>query len=87
MKIHIHIERLVVDGLPAEAAAGGMLGAAVEARVSELLRVGGLPPALAVSKHVASVRAPPLRADPARGAAHLGASIGDAIHGAVARGT
>jgi len=42
MKINIHIERLVVDGLPITRAHGAALQQAVEAELTKLVAKGGL---------------------------------------------
>ena len=47
MKINIHIERLVLDGLPVTHAQGPLLQQAVEAELGQLLGEGGLSSALA----------------------------------------
>jgi hypothetical protein len=42
MRINLHIERLVLDGLCENHAAGSMIGAALEAELARLLAAGGL---------------------------------------------
>jgi hypothetical protein len=42
MKISVHIERLVLEGLPVSSAQGARLGAAVERELARLVAAGGL---------------------------------------------
>ena len=46
MNIDLHIERLVLDGLPIAHSQGALVKAAVEAELGRLLREGGMNPAL-----------------------------------------
>jgi len=48
MNINLHVERLVLDGLPVTRSQGPLLQAAVEAELASLLAKDGLPPYLAV---------------------------------------
>jgi hypothetical protein len=41
MKIHLHIERLILDGLPLGPSGGARVQAAVEAELARLLTAGG----------------------------------------------
>ena len=42
MNINVHIERLVLEGLPVSHARGPLVGAAVETELARLLSAGGL---------------------------------------------
>lgn len=44
MNINLHIERLVVDGLPYTSSEGAALGVALQAELARLLGQGGLAP-------------------------------------------
>ena len=46
MNIHVHIERLVLDGLPVAPGRGDLVREAVEAELTRLLAEGGLVPGL-----------------------------------------
>lgn len=79
--IRVHIERLVLEGLPVERRQGPLVQAAVEAELSRLLAKGGLGPELASGGAVPSVPAGSIsleRGTPAR--------IGRQIAGAVWKG-
>ena len=77
MNINVHIERLILEGLPATSAQGPAVGAAVEAELARLLVVEGL-------------AAPASRAEPRLPAGHIQLvpegsprSLGQQIGGAV----
>ncbi len=55
--IKVHIEQLVLDGLPVERSQGPLVQAAVEAELSRLMSEGGLAPELSSGGAVPSVRA------------------------------
>ncbi|MGK9169296.1 hypothetical protein KXR53_23480 [Inquilinus limosus] len=77
MRIELHIERLVLDGLPVTAAEGPRVRAAVEAELARLLAAGGLGRDLAAGGALPRLSAPPI---------HLGrGERPDAIGRAVAR--
>ena len=57
MNIKLHIERLVLDGLPITRSQGPLVQAAVEAELARLLAEGSLAPELASGGAVPSVRA------------------------------
>jgi hypothetical protein len=56
MNIHLHIERLILDGLPLGAGQGALVQAAVEAELARLLVQGGIAPSLQAGGAVPSVR-------------------------------
>jgi hypothetical protein len=60
MKVHVHIERLVLDGLPMANADGPRVGAAVEAGLARLLAAGGLSREFAAGGAVTRLDAPPI---------------------------
>jgi hypothetical protein len=82
--INLHIDRLVLDGLPVAGQDGPLIGAAVETELARLLERDG-----EAARFVRDRAHPVLRADPIPGTASgqdpLGAQIGRAVHGAVGR--
>jgi hypothetical protein len=85
MTIVLTIDRLVIDGLPATAADGARIGAAIESELTRLLTVDGLPKAAGG----AVPDLPPSRIEWPReiGAADAGARIAQAVHGTIAGGS
>ena len=85
MKIHLHIERMVVDGLPLTARDGALLRAALEAELTRLLAQpqpdGARPTSLAVPR----VRADGIRIAQAAKPAEVGQQIARSVHGAIGR--
>jgi len=57
MSIRVHIEQLILDGLPIARSQEPLVQAAVEAELSRLMAEGGLAPELASGGAVPSVRA------------------------------
>jgi hypothetical protein len=55
MQIVVHIERLVLDGLPITGRDAAVLGEAVRQELAQLLAAGGIAPALQAGGAVASV--------------------------------
>jgi len=83
MSIHLHIERLVLDGLPLEAAQGPAVQAAVEAELTRLLADRGLTPGLRFGGAVAMARGSDIRIADGDTPARLGEKIAGAVHGGV----
>lgn len=81
MTIHVHIERLVLDGLPVTRLQGPQVRAAVEAELARRLVAGDLAPGLAQGGAVPSVRAPSITLNAGAGPHALGRQIATAIHG------
>ncbi len=87
MRIMLHIDRLVVDGIDIAAADRPRLAAAVEGELGRLFATGGgVHPALAGGTSLPSVQAPPMDAVPAGDTSALGASIARAVHGGIGNG-
>jgi hypothetical protein len=80
--VNLHIERLVLDGLPVGSHQGPLVQAAVEAELARLLAANALPAASPES--VQRVAAPAIAA-PAVTPDGLGAQIGQAIFGSIGR--
>jgi hypothetical protein len=91
MDIHLHIERLILDGLPLPLEGQAVLQAALEAELARLLVAGGLPGAGELPETWRSGRAIPyLRAGGIRlgsesGPEQLGQQIAQAVYESVGR--
>lgn len=85
MNVHLHVDHLVLEGLPVGGAGGAELGAAVEAELARLL--AGTPVAAALQR--AGARASVPSAGIVVGGDDtpetLGLRIGRAVHGAISR--
>lgn len=80
MNIHLHIERLVLDGLPLDAAHAPAVHTAVEAELTRLLAAGGPAPGLQRSGALAYARGADVHLSPTPAPDELGRHIGGAIH-------
>jgi len=83
MDIHLHIERLVLDGLPLERAQGAQLQLAVEAELTRLLSQQGLSAGLQSGGLLPHVQASPLQLKPASTPAHLGTQIAQSVYSGI----
>jgi hypothetical protein len=83
MKIHLHIERLVLDGVPLQRTQSGRLRAAVEQELARLLKSGGLARELRSGVAVPAVRGGNLRLQKSTNARMLGRDIATALHHAI----
>ena len=81
MNLRIHIDRLVLDGLPVSDSQGPLVRAAVEAELSRLFTEGGLAPGLAGGGALPSLAAGSISPAPGEGPADLGHRIATAIYG------
>ncbi len=82
--IKVHIESLVLDGLPVRRSQGPQVQAAVEAELSRLMSEGGLAPELASGGAVPSVRADGIKSI-GGSPAQIGRQIAKAVYGGVGR--
>jgi hypothetical protein len=82
MNVSIHIERLIIDGLPVTACDNALVQAGVEAELSRLLSESGIPGELSMGGNWATVRAPTLRFSSVAHAGVTGADIGAGIYSA-----
>jgi len=80
MNIHVHIENLILDGLPLEAAHGPAVQAAVEAELTRLLGVGSLETSLRPGGARPSVPSEEIHLARHDTPAILGRQIGGAIY-------
>lgn len=81
MIVNLHIDRLVLDGLPLGSHEGPLVQAAVEAELRRALSVDGFPGGAPHSFEAAYVRTPPIEA--AAGARQLGGAVAQAILGEI----
>jgi hypothetical protein len=78
MRVRLHIERLVLEGLDVPAASSTGLRRALEAELTRLITAGGLAPWTARGAALAALPAPAIgAAGPPR---HLGAAIAGAVY-------
>jgi hypothetical protein len=81
MKINLHIERLVLDGLPIESSQAAHVQAAVEAELSRLLTENGLGLHLQSGGAMPRLNAQPLQMAQGSSPAQLGKQIAQSVYG------
>jgi len=79
MNVNVHIERLILDGMPLASNQGPLVQAAVEAELRRLLAEQGLSPSFAGA--VPHLSAGSIQLAPDSKPAQLGRQIAEAIHG------
>jgi hypothetical protein len=87
MNVRLHIDRLVLDGVPLPAAGRPQLQAAIESELTRLIGSGGISAELASGIAVPSVRAPEIHIARDAKPAQMGSAIARAIYGGVGGGT
>jgi hypothetical protein len=85
MKINLHIERLVLDGIELEPHQRAGLKAAVEAELAGLLQQNGIASGLQDGASLQAVRAGSISVGEQNEPAQLGRQIGQAIYGGISR--
>jgi hypothetical protein len=85
MNIHLHIDHLVLDGLPVEAGHGPHVQAAVEAELTRLLASGTLTTGLRMGGARPSVPSNDIHLTGHDTPASLGQQIGQAVYGGISR--
>ena len=85
MNINLHIERLVLDGVPLAPGGHPLLRAAVEAELSRLLTEGGLSAGLQNSGAMPTVRAVPMLIDGDAHPSSMGRAIAQSVYGAIGK--
>jgi len=85
MSVRLHIEHLVLDGLPLEAADGPAVRTAVEAELTRLLTESGLGPGLRNGGAYDAAPGAELRLSPTPGPGAVGRQIGAAAHRSLSR--
>lgn len=83
MKIHLHIERLSLDGLPLERLQGRIVQRALGSELSRLLASGGLSPELRGGGAVPAVRGVSIALEKHAKPAPLGTHIARAIYSGI----
>jgi len=85
MKINLHIERLILDGLPVASNQGPLVQAALEAELARLLGVNGLSRELRAGGAVPEVAAGPLQLTTESTPSKLGQQIAQAVYGGIGK--
>ncbi|MEA2165509.1 MAG: hypothetical protein QOK37_3636 [Thermoanaerobaculia bacterium] len=80
MTIRIHIERLILEGLPLGHHEGPLVQAAVEAELARLMGAGAPPPSGGAT---ARVKAPAISLTPNNSPTRLGQQIARSVHGGI----
>lgn len=85
MNIRLHVERLVLDGLPVTRVEAARVKAAMEAELSRLLTAGSVSAELAPGGAMPSVIAPALAVSPDAPPARLGAQIAQSVYAGIGK--
>ncbi len=85
MKVKLHIERLVLNGLPVSSNQGPLVQRAVEHELARLLAAGSLARSLEVSGAVADLPAASLAMANGADAGQLGSAIARSIYKGIGR--
>ncbi len=86
MRTRVHIERLILDGLPLTTRAGARVGAAVERELARLLAADGVPEHLRAGGAVPRVAAPRLQFASGDRPDTIGRKIARSIHRGLGEG-
>jgi hypothetical protein len=81
MNINLHIERLILDGLPLERSQGPHVQAVVEAELARLLTANGLGEQFQSGGAVPSVRAAGIQLESGSSSIELGQQIAQSVYG------
>ena len=82
--IHLHIERLILDGLPLERSQGPHVQAAVEAELARLLTTNGLGEQFQSGGAVPSVRTAGIQLENGNSSIEIGQQIAQSVYGSIA---
>jgi hypothetical protein len=85
MNIRLHVERLILDGLPVDSSHGPHIQVAVEGELTRLLTADGLGHALQAGGAVPQVPASAIRFTPDASPAHLGKQIAGSVYEAIGK--
>ena len=85
MNIRVHIERLVLDGVPVAAGQEAMLQAAVEAELARLLVEGGTLPMARTGGAVPVVSGSTITLAQGADATQVGLGVARAVYGGISR--
>jgi hypothetical protein len=83
MNINLHIERLVLEGLPVEARHSALVREAIEAELSHLLSNGGVSSGLQSGGVLHRVQADALQLNADSNATQIGQQIAQSIYGSI----
>lgn len=83
MKIHLHIDRLVLDNLPVTAAQGDAVEKALRLELARTLAAGGLAHEIRNGGAFPQLRAAPLEIPQKAAPAEVGRRIARAVHGGI----
>lgn len=83
MNIQLHIERLVIEGLPLAQSQGAAVHAAVERELGRLLRGGQLNSQLASGSAMPALQASTIQVANAASPVRLGTQIAGAVHSGI----
>lgn len=81
MRIQVHIERLVLDGLPVDRRSAPLVQAAVEAELSRLVAENGFSSWASSGGALASLGTAPIRVTTSSTPACIGHAIAQSLHG------
>jgi hypothetical protein len=85
LNINLHIERLVLDGLPLTRHDGPLVQAAVEAELSRLLTAQGLAPSLLNGGAMPAVRGDSIHLASQSSPSQMGTQIAQAVYGGLSK--
>jgi hypothetical protein len=85
MAIRVHIERLVLDGLPIDRRQGVQVQVALERELARLLTMSGLHPELASGRAVPSIQADRINLGLEVSPTRLGQQIARSVYGGIGR--
>jgi hypothetical protein len=83
VNINLHIERLVLEGVPLRAGGGSIVQAAIESEMRRLMTAGDSNPSVLNGRALPVLRAPSIQADAGCDARALGRYIARSIHAGV----
>jgi hypothetical protein len=85
MNIDIHIERLILEGLPLGAGQGAVVQAAVEVELARLLVQSGITPSLQADGAVPSMRATAIQFTAQSTPAQMGERIAHSVYAGISK--
>jgi hypothetical protein len=85
MKVHLHIERLILDGLPVERRDAPLVQASIEAEIARLLSTEGIAPSLLSGGAIYAQPASSISVTSETTPAELGAQIAQAVYGGLGK--
>lgn len=83
MKINVHIERLILDGLPIRTSQGTLVQASLERELASLLSGNGLAPELMAGGAVSHLPATSIQLTKDSPPPRVGQQIAQAVHGRI----